>query len=252
MFVIGFSGKAMQGKDTCASIVREIAAEEGYNVGTWAYAHPLKAAVYGAGKGEYSFEEVWHDKPPAVRKHLQIMGTEKGRNVYGLGYWTLQTEAYLKLFSQNLPFMQGVTLTDVRFPNEVDLVRAGGVDVNSQWDRHLKQCLQKAGLIQFLDKDPVEDAEFEQLRQVEVLAVDSFHQWKAYQMIHGNGLALYIQSDRPTLTGEAAQHLSETALDDMDKTAGFDGIITNNLDTTLDDLRVQLKPFTIALLNQQD
>lgn len=62
------------------------------------------------------------------------------------------------------------------------------------------------------------------------------------------GMALYIQSDRPTLTGEAALHPSETALDPLDKATAFDGIITNSRDTTLADLRAQIRPFVATLL----
>ena len=62
------------------------------------------------------------------------------------------------------------------------------------------------------------------------------------------GLALYIQSNRPTLEGEAAKHTSETALDDLDKEEWFDGIITNNIDTTFEDLKTQLRPFVKQLL----
>lgn len=62
------------------------------------------------------------------------------------------------------------------------------------------------------------------------------------------GLALYIESDRDTLTGEFAQHESETALDKYDKHLLFDGIIINNRDTTVYDLRIQLAPFVERLI----
>jgi len=62
------------------------------------------------------------------------------------------------------------------------------------------------------------------------------------------GLNLYIVSDRPTLTGDAAKHPSETSLDHLDKGADFDGIIVNNLTTTLEELRAQILPHVQTLL----
>lgn len=61
------------------------------------------------------------------------------------------------------------------------------------------------------------------------------------------GMSLYISSDRPTLEGKDAQHASETALDNYPK-SNFDGVIINNMDTTFDMLREQLRPFLRKLV----
>lgn len=62
----------------------------------------------------------------------------------------------------------------------------------------------------------------------------------------GPGLQLHIKSDRPTLMGEFAQHASETSLDGVPDDF-FDGIIFNNLDTTRDELKKQIRPYVQML-----
>jgi hypothetical protein len=52
------------------------------------------------------------------------------------------------------------------------------------------------------------------------------------------GASVRIHSDRPTLTGEAAQHPSETALDAVPD-AAFEYVITNLSSTSLDELQEQ-------------
>lgn len=196
MKVVGISGKAYHGKDTCATIMQEIAVER-YSglLGTWAMADALKATVFGEANGDFTFEDVWERKPPEVRRMLQLRGTEQGRMKYGVNVWTLQSEAYLRVIAKRLPFVDGLIFTDIRFPNEVDFILNCGSVLPAR-----KQ-----------------------------------------------GLALYIESDRPTLIGEAASHDSETALDHMDKNTEFSGIITNNRDTTLENLKLQLLPYVHQL-----
>lgn len=256
MFTIGFSGKARHGKDTCAEIVRSIAKEEGYLIGSWAFAEPLKASVYGAAAGEFSLDEVWVTKPPKVRAHLQIMGTEQGRNVYGQDYWVLQAEAYIASFSTRFPFLSGLTFTDVRFPNEVEAIRAGGIALNSRLESFIQSHLQSVGFVDYpnLDSDPKDSLVFARMIKEEQQAVQLFQNWKDTQIRNAPGIVLYITSDRPTLTGKAAKHHSEIALDHLDKhdLKNFDGVIDNSMGVTLEGLREQLKPFVIELLNRQD
>ncbi len=254
MRLISFSGKAQHGKDTCARITAEIAKEEfGANIGSWALAHPLKAVVYGEGRGEYSFEDVWYTKPDGVRKLLQVRGTEEGRDKYGVNFWALQTEAYLRLFESSMPFMDAVSLTDVRFPNEVMLVRLGG----RVEDRVLSEIRQQARADYNFSEEQEEALLFStdvedqvQMLRLEDRVNDAIEVRFANELVSSNSYALYIQSDRPTLTGTAALHPSETALDELDKNKLFDGIIINNVDTTFEDLRNQLRPFVARLLGK--
>ena len=204
MKVLGISGKALHGKDTCASLIRELALEEyGKTIVPWSFGHAVKAAVFAEARGAWSFDDVWHTKPPQIRERLQKRGTEEGRHVHGENVWLLHAEAYLELFDKYFP-VAGIVIPDVRFPNEVAFIRAGG--------RVQRPQIYKEG------------------------------------RSHGEGIALYISSNRPTLTGEAAKHSSETSLNDLNKEESFDGIIVNNIDTTFGDLKDQLRPYVQQLL----
>lgn len=249
MRILGFSGKARHGKDTCAGIVSNIASEFDLNIGTWALAHPLKAIVFGEAAGKYSMEEVWDNKPPAVRKQLQIRGTEEGRMKYGESLWTLQSQAYLELFRRNFPFLHGVTFTDVRFPNEVTFIQAGGIDVASYSYAASVRYMIANGFEQYLEKDPEEENHFSRFLECEQRAILFAQEFGKTLINKHDGLALYISSDRPTLEGEAALHTSETALDHLDKDKSFDGVIINNMDTTLEDLKEQLTPYVRRLFD---
>jgi len=250
MKVIGISGKAMHGKDTCARIAQEIAASHGILLGTWALAHPLKANVFGEADGRYSFEEVWYEKPPEVRSTLQRRGTEQGRLKYGEALWTLQSQAYVRLFSENFP-IDGVIFTDVRFPNEVDFIRAGGVDVNVAFQQMFTEEMASAGWPipgpMDVDVDPEDPVEF--INKLDAEEASILRAEERTRALFGRGMALYIESDRPTLTGIAAQHASETSLDLLDKEKSFDGIIQNNLDVDFEGLREQLTPYILKLFD---
>lgn len=247
MKVLGFSGKARHGKDTCASIAKKIAKDHGVALGSWAFAHPLKAIVFGEGGGLFTFEEVFNTKPPQVRKALQIRGTENGRDKFGESLWTLQAEAYLNLFSQHLP-VDGVVFTDVRFPNEVDFVRAGGKDVRTFVERKYATAMAAAGYPGF-ELDLEGDGEYSP--EVLELSMSTYHAslLEANNLLDNpDGMALRIKSDRPTLTGEASRHSSETALDELEDSE-FDGVIVNDMTTTFEDLEEQLTPYIKKLFN---
>lgn len=116
--IIGLSGKAGAGKDY---IGREVLRPAGYR--QWAFAWPLKHEVVGRGWATYT--DVHHDKPADVRRMLQTVGTEDGWKKWGRSYWLNHAGAWLRLLHEEW----GVTrfyLTDVRFPHEVDWIRAHG------------------------------------------------------------------------------------------------------------------------------
>lgn len=246
MKVLGFSGKAQHGKDTCALIARTIAREElGMSMGSWALAHPLKALVYGEAAGEFTFEDVFNIKPPVVRRKLQQRGTEQGRILFGESLWTLQTEAYIRLFGEFFP-IDGIVLTDVRFPNEVDFVRAAGVEVSVACRKVFDAYLDTQGFDPD-SLDPEEPQVMVTLLNAEQEGIKRAQAYREELTADPNGMALYIQSDRPTLTGEAAQHPSETSLDELDKGEEFDGVIDNHVGVTLDDLAEQIRPYVMRL-----
>ncbi len=120
--VIGLSGYARTGKDTAAKYLRELGFKR------VAFADTLRNAAYALdpviGEG-YSLQEVIDDygwdgyknTPFAgeVRRILQRLGTEVGRNLIGEDVWVAAT-------FDNLPCDKYV-VTDVRFPNEADYIR---------------------------------------------------------------------------------------------------------------------------------
>jgi hypothetical protein len=198
--LISFSGRARHGKDTCAAALVELAREEfGVTVGRFSFAWPLKARVFGEMAQPDALQKVLYDKPPEIRKLLQETGTERGRDVFGENFWTLQAEAMLHLMAEAMPYVKLWVISDCRFPNEVEFVKNGGRVVSSPMD---------------LSK----------------------------------GLALWIDSDRPTLTGEAAFHASEVALDPLDKDTEFDGRINNNTDVPISRLKSQIRPHLRRIL----
>lgn len=242
MRVVGFSGKAMHGKDTAAKLFRDIAREEyGVHFGSIALADALKSRVYGELGGAETFENVFDFKPEHIREKLQQVGTELGREVFGEEIWTLQTEATIRLLARRMDFLGGVTITDVRFPNEVEFVLQNGI-ANATMEREVSQLVNAE-----IDAKLVMPATVEyQVRLFKALWPVMQQRWLEK---NGRGISLYILSDRPTLTGEAAQHKSETALDHLELFESFTGVIYNWTHTTLDDLKEQLRPYVELALN---
>jgi hypothetical protein len=117
--VIGLSGKAGSGKDF---ITEKFFKPLGYH--QWSFAWHFK--VWLAGKNEASYEEVFHTKPPKVRKLLQEEGTERGRNLYGENIWINTTEQWFKTIQEHWGVNKFI-IPDVRFPNEAEAIqRMGG------------------------------------------------------------------------------------------------------------------------------
>jgi hypothetical protein len=234
MKVLSISARAMHGKDFTAAIAQELAAEVGMKFARFSFAWPLKARVFAEGAPTGLS---WHDiatKPPAVRKLLQEVGTERGRNVFGEDFWMLQAEAFLRLMEEADKSLDGVIIADCRFPNEVEFARLGGFAPSL-----VRQTISKVMDQDLEGQDPV--------FRIGAYLMGVKAKLFKHQLEKGSGLALYIQSDRPTLTGEAALHPSETALDSLDKSTAFDGVIVNNLTTTAEDIRQQLMPHILRL-----
>lgn len=116
--IIGLSGKAGTGKDW---IFENYLRPAGYH--RWALADHFK--IWAVGRGLATYEEVFHTKPPHVRKALQQIGTEEGRLVYGENVWLDTTWAWM----HHLASMWGIEkfcVTDARFPNEVEYIQSHG------------------------------------------------------------------------------------------------------------------------------
>jgi hypothetical protein len=116
--VVALSGKAGVGKDF---IFNHHLAPLGYK--RWALADHFKIWIVGQGKASY--DEVFTSKPPHIRKLLQEEGTERGRNIYGDTIW-LDTAYMWMLHLSETMGIEKYCLTDIRFPNEADYVKARG------------------------------------------------------------------------------------------------------------------------------
>ncbi|WP_282203671.1 deoxynucleotide monophosphate kinase family protein [Kitasatospora fiedleri] len=134
---IALIGRARSGKDTAADLLRE------YGFARLALADPLKAMAYDVDPvvgtellgvnapapvhlaeavDRYGWEEV-KDRFPAARRFLQRLGTEGVRRHVDPDFWI--TRCLLAAAAIGRP----VVVTDVRFDNEVQALRAAGFEV---------------------------------------------------------------------------------------------------------------------------
>lgn len=125
--VLGLAGYARSGKDTVAQELLN----HGYM--PMSFAGPIKKAMLTlnplvdedktykdivddmgleAAKGEY----------PEVRRLLQVFGTEVGRNMFSEDFWVEQA-------LQSIPDGFKVVFTDVRYPNEANMIKEFGGQV---------------------------------------------------------------------------------------------------------------------------
>lgn len=117
--IVGLSGKAGSGKDFIAT---NAFSELGYY--QWSFAWHLKVGV--VGKGLASYEDVFFNKPPEVRKILQIEGTEEGWMKWGQRLWVDSLLAWTRIASEYFGINKFV-VPDVRFTHEVEgLHEVGG------------------------------------------------------------------------------------------------------------------------------
>lgn len=130
--LIGLCGYAAAGKDTAAHVLIDE-----FHFQRVAFADPIKAAVLALDPlvpnsdgtnhlriSEFSAGRDWAEvkEYPEVRRLMQIMGTEVGRNLF-------DPELWVKLAERKLASTLSVgstVITDVRFPNEARLIKKHG------------------------------------------------------------------------------------------------------------------------------
>ena len=134
--IIGLNGVARAGKDTVAGILHDL---YGYEV--FSYSETLNDALIALNPwvddgrlptGEPDViryadlvSSVGYEKAkeiPEVRRLLQAMGTEVGRNMFGENIWV---DALMK----KIKGKPKVVITNVRFPNEAEAVWSRGGEV---------------------------------------------------------------------------------------------------------------------------
>ena len=120
--IIGLSGFARSGKDTVASFLP--------NYSRRAFADKLREAIWrlnptleGGMRTQEMVNLLGWDKAktdfPELRRLLQIIGTEVGRQMIDEDLW-------VKLATDELEPEDRVVFTDVRFPNEASMIKALG------------------------------------------------------------------------------------------------------------------------------
>lgn len=120
MKIILFSAKAQHGKDTSASILKEIIEADGKKVLITHYADLLKFIC----KNMFGWDG---NKDENGRHILQYVGTDVIRNV-NPDYWVDFISNFLKMFSTDWDY---ILIPDCRFPNEIQRMREDGWDVFS-------------------------------------------------------------------------------------------------------------------------
>jgi hypothetical protein len=117
--LIGISGKKRSGKDTAAAIIQ--AAFPAGMVATLAFALALKQEVAIACGVTMQYMDEHRD---AFRPIWQWWGTDFRRDLFSDRYWLSRAEEQIQL--NELAGFDCTILTDVRFPNEADLIRDRG------------------------------------------------------------------------------------------------------------------------------
>jgi hypothetical protein len=130
--LIGLCGYACVGKDTAAQVLLE---EMGFQ--RIAFADPIKKALMaldpflpGNDEGQFlRLSDFCRDRPwsevkdyPEVRRLMQVLGTEVGRNLVDPDLWVKLARRKL----ESTLSVGDVVVTDVRFPNEARLIRGYG------------------------------------------------------------------------------------------------------------------------------
>jgi len=128
--IIGLSGYAQSGKDTVAEVLCL-----NYGFKRISFADGIKDAIYrlnpyiiNDGLGDSTWrvgDEVddhgWDEakQHPEVRRLLQVLGTEVGREMFGEDVWI--NKAFKQIGEQ-----ERIVISDVRFPNEANAIIAKG------------------------------------------------------------------------------------------------------------------------------
>jgi hypothetical protein len=129
--IIGLSGYARSGKDTAADhLVNK------YGFARYSFAAPMKDAMYKLNPivhsdkiGHFRYKDLVDtygldqakDSHPEIRRLLQVFGTEVGRDMFGINFWV---DLALNSMTEDK-----VVISDVRFKNEADAIKAVGGQV---------------------------------------------------------------------------------------------------------------------------
>lgn len=153
--LIGLAGNAGSGKDYIAqNIMRPLGFYQ------WSLSWHFKVSLVGKGIGTH--DEIFIDKPPHIRRELQLEGTERGRMVYGDDIWCIVAMEWMSLFNTQWGIDKFV-ISDVRFPNELEFIRKMGGRIfkihapervaNSPLSAEARLHASETALLQYTDDD---------------------------------------------------------------------------------------------------
>lgn len=117
--ILGLCAVAGGGKDFFATRAHEMA-----GFVPLALANQFKAEIVAKEGGPV--EQIFGDEDydPGMRQYLQLRGTEQGRDKHGKDIWCRHLEAHIRYLIEH--GVQRFVVSDVRFPNEAEWVRALG------------------------------------------------------------------------------------------------------------------------------
>lgn len=126
--IVGFAGKKGSGKNFAASVVKQLAIDEGFTVEEMAFADPIKAMLkHGLGLTDKQLNNQdlknvidmrYHQTP---RQMMQSLGTDWGRYLVNFDIWLVRMRQRIAESNADV-----ILVTDVRFDNEAHLVRSLG------------------------------------------------------------------------------------------------------------------------------
>jgi phosphomevalonate kinase len=119
MIIIGLSGKKLSGKDTVYELAADIC-DKSTRIGRVAFADPLKQEVSEITGMTCKFIE---ENKSDFRELLQVWGTEFRRRFNGNDYWINKMG---KIIEQSEGYLDMLFITDIRFKNEADYIKAVG------------------------------------------------------------------------------------------------------------------------------
>ena len=134
--LIGLAGKRRVGKSTVARTLCALS-----DTTQMSFAGPIKKMVSALGvEDEYIYGDKKEEVIPNIgvtgRFLLQSLGTQWGRDMVHKDLWTnalFQSSDYLLAMKH-----RGVVIDDVRFPSEVEAIRAhGGIVARVQWGNEI-------------------------------------------------------------------------------------------------------------------
>ena len=116
--LIGISGKKRSGKNTVGAMVVEWLNEHGFDAAQVAFADQLKDEVAEATGVNRRMQEMDKER---WRPILQWWGVEFRRHYFGQDYWVSKMTQKLLAMDEDV-----AVVTDVRFRDEADFIRASG------------------------------------------------------------------------------------------------------------------------------